>query len=57
MSSSVVPAFTDPPYWIRIAAAVAASNRAETADRIAEHTACASAAVAVRPVPIAYTGS
>ena len=35
MSSSVVPAFTEPPYWMRIDEPVAASKRAVTAERIA----------------------
>ena len=50
-------AFTDPPYWMRTAPAVAVSVSSATLARMAAQTAWASAAVAVRPVPIAQIGS
>ena len=57
INSSMFDALTDPPYWMRTAAAVAASVSWAVFSRIAAQTACASAAVAVRPVPIAQIGS
>ena len=57
ISSSMFDAFTDPPYWMRTASAVAVFVSRSTSARIAAQTAWASADVAVRPVPIAQIGS
>ena len=49
--------FTDPPYWMRTAAAPSRPTEPATTARTRAHTACASSALAVRPVPIAQIGS
>ena len=53
----MLAALTDPPYWIRTVAAASAPAIDARSVRSAPHTACASAGVAVRPVPIAQIGS
>ena len=49
--------FTDPPYWTRTESAIRAPARSRSKPRICAWTSCASAVVAVFPVPIAQTGS
>ena len=56
-SSGAVAAFTDPPYWIRIASAVASSYTSAMQARIPAQTSSACSVVAVFPVPIAQIGS
>src|SRR5690606_6674728 len=57
ISSAMLPGFTDPPYWIRTDSPASAPNSEATTARMCAHMACASSAVAVRPVPIAQIGS
>ena len=57
ISASALLGLTEPPYWIRIAPAVAPPNRSVSRLRMCAWTSCACAGVAVRPVPIAQTGS
>jgi hypothetical protein len=56
-SSAAFEPLTDPPYWIRTAAAASLPASSETTPRIALHTVWASSAVATRPVPMAQMGS
>ena len=56
-SSAAFAGFTEPPYWSRVAAAVASSKRSLSHPRICACTACAWSGDAVTPVPIAHTGS
>ena len=56
-SSAALPAFIEPPYWITVLSATAASYRPAMVSRISLQTSLACSAVAVRPVPIAQTGS
>src|SRR5262245_32576808 len=55
-SSAALSGFTEPPYWMRIRAALEPKRSASRARRKA-CASCAIAGVAVRPVPIAHTGS
>ena len=48
---------TLPPYWMRTALAVSASNSSANRLRMNACTSCACPAVAVLPVPMAQTGS
>ena len=58
MSSAMFAAFTEPPYWMRTAAAASAPPIGRRRpSRTQPHTAWASSGVAVRPVPIAQIGS
>ena len=56
-SSAAFPAFTEPPYWMRIASAVASSYTSAIHSRMPLHTSSACSVVAVFPVPIAQIGS
>ena len=58
MSSAMLPGFTLPPYWMRIASAVVVAvevARARPGSR--RWSSLASSGVALRPVPIAQIGS
>ena len=57
MSSSTFSGFTEPPYWMRTLAAASAPKTSEITLRIKEWASWASLEVAVRPVPMAQTGS
>src|SRR5439155_16408638 len=57
MNSRTLPALTLPPYWIRTAWAASAVCRPAMVLRIRPITSPASAASALRPVPIAQMGS
>ena len=57
INSSILFSFTLPPYWIRIASAVALSYNDATVALINPHVSSATSAVAVLPVPIAQIGS
>ena len=57
ISSAMLPGLTDPPYWMRTAAAASGPKVADTTERMWAHMAWASSEVAVRPVPIAQIGS
>ena len=56
-SSSALAAFMLPPYWMVVASATASPYSSPTTLRMAAQTSCAWSAVAVRPVPMAHTGS
>lgn len=57
MSSSTVSGVTEPPYWMRTACATSAPYISARSQRMKWCTPWAMAGVAVRPVPMAQTGS
>ena len=57
MSSSTESGLTEPPYWMTTASAAASPKVARVQPRMNACTDCAMAGVAVRPVPMAHTGS
>ena len=57
MSSTTFSGFTEPPYWMRTLAAVSAPKTSEMTLRMKAWASCAYLEVAVRPVPMAQTGS
>ena len=56
-SSAAFPGFMDPPYWMRTVSAVSAPTSFASVARMSAWTSCAWSGVAVRPVPMAQTGS
>merc|ERR1712167_181516 len=56
-SSSAVAPLTEPPYWMRRAAATSSDTFSFTHSRITRCVSCAISGVAESPVPIAHTGS
>ena len=49
--------FMEPPYWMRVALAMAGDTFVASHARIDACTSCACSGVAVLPVPMAQTGS
>ena len=56
-SSAALPPLTLPPYWMRMASAVASSYSSRMHARMAQQTSSAWSLVAVLPVPMAQMGS
>ena len=56
-SSAALPAFMEPPYWITTSSAQSQLYSDAIVFRIRAQTSFACSAVAVRPVPMAQTGS
>ena len=56
-SSAALAGFMEPPYWMVMERAMRAPYRWRTVVRIKVQTSAACSAVAVLPVPMAYTGS
>ena len=56
-SSAAFAGFIEPPYWMRTPCAASSPNSSASTLRMCAWAACAISGVAVRPVPIAHTGS